>query len=182
MGLPKTSQAATPVVIVLVLIAWVVQLSGLYFVHRSCHDRTHLSPWWAAATGAQLPAADSCLKVFRYQWWTVWFEFPLVLGIVASWAGWIGSGGNWLNRYRTAIIGLLATCTALQMWSANVMLNLTDTLITKSEDSTEVMRARVTFLGFATLAALNAVLIIILGDDGPSASEAGHEPLIGSDA
>ena len=74
-----------------------------------------------------------------------------------------GSGNNVLNRFRLAWIGLLATCTALQMWSANVTLNLTDTYITKAESNTEVFRARVTFFGFAALAGLNAILILILG-------------------
>lgn len=75
-----------------------------------------------------------------------------------------GSGNNVLNRYRMAWIGLLATCTALQMWSANVMLNLTDTLVVSAENNTDVTRARVTFFGFAALAALNTVLIFILGE------------------
>ena len=74
-----------------------------------------------------------------------------------------GSGNNLLQRYRLGIIGLLAVVTSLQMWSANVTLNLTDTLIRKAEDNSEVMRARVTFFGFAALSALNAVLIFILG-------------------
>ena len=36
------------------------------------------------------------------------------------------SGGtyNTLNRYRMALIGLLAVATALEMWAANIALNL----------------------------------------------------------
>jgi hypothetical protein len=36
----------------------------------------------------------------------------------------IGASYNALNRYRMALIGLFAVATALQMWAANVTLNL----------------------------------------------------------
>ena len=35
-----------------------------------------------------------------------------------------GASYNALNRYRMALIGLFAVATALQMWAANVTLNL----------------------------------------------------------
>ena len=35
-----------------------------------------------------------------------------------------GASYNALNRYRMALIGLFAVATALQMWAANVLLNL----------------------------------------------------------
>ena len=35
-----------------------------------------------------------------------------------------GASYNALNRYRMALVGLLSTATALQMWAANVTLNL----------------------------------------------------------
>ena len=36
----------------------------------------------------------------------------------------VGASYNALNRYRMALIGLFAVATALQMWAANVTLNL----------------------------------------------------------
>ncbi len=35
-----------------------------------------------------------------------------------------GASYNAMNRYRMALIGLFAVATALQMWAANVLLNL----------------------------------------------------------
>ena len=35
-----------------------------------------------------------------------------------------GASYNALNRYRMALVGLLSIATALQMWAANVTLNL----------------------------------------------------------
>ena len=35
-----------------------------------------------------------------------------------------GASYNALNRYRMALVGLLAIATTLQMWAANVTLNL----------------------------------------------------------
>ena len=48
--------------------------------------------------------------------------------------------------------------------AANVMLNLTDTFIRKQENGHEATRANVAFWGFASLSALNIVLILILGE------------------
>ena len=31
-------------------------------------------------------------QVFRYHWLAVWFEFPIVLGIIGSLAGFLGKG------------------------------------------------------------------------------------------
>lgn len=35
-----------------------------------------------------------------------------------------GASYNAINRYRMALIGLFAIATSLQMWAANVLLNL----------------------------------------------------------
>ena len=30
------------------------------------------------------------MQLYRYHWWAVWFEFPLVLAIIGSIAGFLG--------------------------------------------------------------------------------------------
>lgn len=45
------------------------------------------------------------------------------------------------------------------------MLNLTDTPISNAESSKEVLRAKVSFYGFAALSALNIILMFIIGED-----------------
>lgn len=164
-------------VVGLILIAWLVQLAGLYFVHRSCKERPSFSPWWAATTTAQLPGGASCAKVFRYEWLSVWFELPILVGVVGSLAGLLGAGVNVLQRFRPAWIGILAISTSLQMWSANVMLNLTDTPISNAESSKEVLRAKVSFYGFAALSALNIILMFIIGDNESGGSADGYEEI-----
>lgn len=56
---------------------------------RSCaahsHDGNHT---WA--TGAQLPDSNSCTRTYRYLWWSIWYEFPIAVGLLASLLGWLG--------------------------------------------------------------------------------------------
>ncbi|CAK0736800.1 hypothetical protein CVIRNUC_000805 [Coccomyxa viridis] len=102
--------------------------------------------------------------------WTVWLEFPLIVALIVALIGWMGASYNALNRYRMALVGLLSIATALQMWAANVTLNLADSKATDFMSDTEVTRARVTLIGFCATAAFNAMLIIVLGDDGEPAA------------
>ena len=46
------------------------------------------------------------------------------LKLAEQWWRCAGASYNALNRYRMALIGLFAVATALQMWAANVLLNL----------------------------------------------------------
>eukprot|EP00884_Botryococcus_braunii_P017365 jgi/Botrbrau1/4311/Bobra.0232s0003.1 len=149
----------------LAIVAWIVELVGLYFVQKSCNDHSHdANHTWA--TGAQLPDTNSCSRTYRYLWWSIWYEFPIAIGLLASLLGWLGSGYNILRRFRSAFIGLLAASLALHFWATNVTLNLTDTFSAhKYETDTERLRARVTWIGFAVSSALQAALILALGDE-----------------
>ncbi|CAL5218458.1 g139 [Coccomyxa viridis] len=149
-------------------------------------DAVKRKDWY---TFAQLPQAAACSKILRYLHWTTWLEFLLLVAVIVGLIGWMGApltpraSYNALNRYRMALIGMFAVATALQMWAANVLLNLADSDATDLLGKTEVTRARVTLIGYCATAAFNALLIITLGDDGePSAYEVLHpdvtEPLV----
>jgi hypothetical protein len=104
------------------------------------------------------------MKLYRWIWWSVWFEFPFALFLIVTLAG-KNPRGN-LRRWRFPLIACLAIATMLQMWAANVMLNLIDTAPAQFLSSTERLRARVALFGFAALSAINIITMFMLGDDG----------------
>ena len=56
---------------------------------RACNDETRDNNHvWA--TGAQLPDTNSCSRTYRYLWWSIWYEFPLAVGLLAALLGWLG--------------------------------------------------------------------------------------------
>lgn len=43
-----------------------------------------------------------CMQVFRYEWLSVWFELPILVGVVGSLAGLLGKPfvGVWANHWQ----------------------------------------------------------------------------------
>jgi hypothetical protein len=160
MALPANAHKIVTGLLVVGVIAWVFELFGLIFIQRSCSKHT-LGPW---AIPAQLPGNESCRNTYRFIWLAVLFELPIVLGIVGSLLGRRGTSNN-LHRFRLSWMSVLAVATVLQMWGANVALNLTDSIPKNFTSHTEINRAWVTFIGFAVLSAVDIVLMFILGDD-----------------
>ena len=72
-----------------------------------------------------------------------------------------------LDRFRIGWVALLATCTGLQIWAANVMHNEVDGPLRAAmnkDDQREVVWARLALIGFSANAALDILLIIMLGE------------------
>ncbi|CAK0736794.1 hypothetical protein CVIRNUC_000804 [Coccomyxa viridis] len=177
MGLPQEAGKTLVMLLALKFIAWLVEVGGLLSLHKSCKDECHVTMDFYSY--AQLPQASSCGKILRYLHWTTWLQLPLVLALFSALLGWFGGTYNTLNRYRMALIGLLAVATALEMWAANIALNLADSDATMFLSDTEVMRARIALCGYCISAAFSALLIVALGDDGERAQYAGAEAGMG---
>ncbi|CAL5218457.1 g138 [Coccomyxa viridis] len=171
-------------------IAWLVEVGGLLSLHKSCKDGFH--PSLDFYHYAQLPQANSCGKILRYLHWATWLQLPLVLALFSALLGWFGGSRVTLGRFRMAFIGLLAVACALEMWAANVVLNLAGTHKLRSScgshsdatlflSSTEVTRAKIALCGYCISAAFNALLIITLGDEGEAGQYAGSEAGLGVD-
>lgn len=174
MAMPRTNVASLWPLLGLMLASWLVELCGLFFLQKSCAAH-HDDPTWAQA--AQLPSSYSCGKIYRFLWWTIVFEFPLVAGILASLL--TADGGAAVRRYRNAWIGYAAISTVLHMLATNATLNVTDTYPTSTYiTSEERLRAIVSTIGFGAGAALNIALLFLLGDNGTGDLRDEEEPLI----
>lgn len=160
MALPANTHKTVTGLLVVGVLAWIIELFGLIFIQRSCSDHL-LGPW---AVPAQLPGNENCRNTYRFIWLAVLVELPIVIGLVGSLLGKAGTANN-LHRFRLSWMSLLAVATVLQMWGANVTLNLTDSIPKNFTSDTEITRAWVTFTGFAVLSAVDIVLIFVLGDD-----------------
>lgn len=157
MTLPAKNIATVAPMVGLILIGWIVEVFGLYFLQKSCHK--HATPAWAAAAG--FPAVGTCWKMYRFEWATILFELVCVLGLMFTL-----TKANAIRRYRLSFLGLLAIGAVLHIFSANSTLNLQDTVPTKTFLShTEHTRARITSGSFAFGAAFTIALMFVLGED-----------------
>lgn len=178
--MPGSNILGTWPLLMLTFGSWLVEVCGLYFLHTSCRQN-HVNPAWAAAAG--YPAANDCLKLYRFQWWTIVFELIVAGGLTLC----LLRDAMLLRRYRLAWLSMIAINVVLHMLSTNYSLNLTDTIATKFETNTEILRAKVTTVGFAAGAALGLLLTFVLGDDGGEYGArddlpATGEPLLGNRA
>ena len=78
MTLPAKNIATIAPLVGLILIGWIVEVFGLYFLQKSCHK--HATPAWAAAAG--FPAVGTCWKMYRFEWATILVELITVLGLM----------------------------------------------------------------------------------------------------
>ena len=78
MTLPGKNIASVGPLLGLLLIGWIVEVFGLYFLQKSCHK--HATPAWAASAG--FPAVGTCWKMYRFEWATILFELVIVLGLM----------------------------------------------------------------------------------------------------
>ena len=78
MTLPNKNIASVAPTVGLLLIGWIVEVFGLYYLQQSC--RAHSTPAWATAAG--FPAVSKCWKLYRFEWLTIWFEFGIVLALL----------------------------------------------------------------------------------------------------
>ncbi|KAK9834147.1 hypothetical protein WJX81_002753 [Elliptochloris bilobata] len=157
---PRNAKALLPL-LGLLLLAWILELLGLIFVHKNCsnHGTKH---WYSAA---QLPESQYCGKIFRFHWAIVLLELPIALGLIGGTLGWFGLTENVLHRFRLVLLAWLAATTPLHAWTANVFLNLTDSTATPYLSSSEVNWARLGLIGAAAVAALNYAIMFTLGED-----------------
>ncbi len=80
MTLPSKNIASVAPLVGVILLGWIVELFGLFYLQKSC--RHHATPAWATAAG--FPAVSSCWKLYRFEWLTIFFEFVIVLGLLFS--------------------------------------------------------------------------------------------------
>ena len=80
MTLPSKNIASVAPLVGVILLGWIVELFGLFYLQKSC--RHHATPAWATAAG--FPAVSSCWKLYRFEWLTIFFEFLIVLGLIFS--------------------------------------------------------------------------------------------------
>lgn len=78
MTLPAKNIATIAPLVALILIGWIVEVFGLWFLQKSCHR--HATPAWAAAAG--FPAVSTCWKMYRFEWATILVELVIVLGLM----------------------------------------------------------------------------------------------------
>ena len=78
MTLPAKNIASIAPLVGLILIGWIVEVFGLWFLQKSCHR--HATPAWAAAAG--FPAVSTCWKMYRFEWATILVELIIVLGLM----------------------------------------------------------------------------------------------------
>lgn len=78
MTLPAKNIASIAPLVGLILIGWIVEVFGLWFLQKSCHR--HATPAWAAAAG--FPALGTCWKLYRFEWATILVELIIVLGLM----------------------------------------------------------------------------------------------------
>ena len=77
MTLPSKNIASVAPLVGVILLGWIVELFGLFYLQKSC--RHHATPAWATAA-----AVSSCWKLYRFEWLTIFFEFVIVLGLLFS--------------------------------------------------------------------------------------------------
>lgn len=78
MTLPSKNIASVAPTVGVILIGWIVEVFGLYYLQKSSHH--HSTPAWATAAG--FPALNRGWKLYRFEWLTIWFEFAIVLGLL----------------------------------------------------------------------------------------------------
>lgn len=157
MTLPAKNIATIAPLVGLILIGWIVEVFGLYFLQKSCHK--HATPAWAAAAG--FPAVGTCWKMYRFEWATILVELITVLGLMFTL-----TKANAIRRFRLSFLGLLAVGAMLHILSANSTWNLLDTVPTKTFlTHSEHTRARITSGSFAFGAAFTIALLFVLGED-----------------
>ena len=78
MTLPAKNIATIAPLVGLILIGWIVEVFGQWFLQKSC--RQHATPAWAAAAG--FPAVGKCWKMYSFEWATILFELVIVLGLM----------------------------------------------------------------------------------------------------
>jgi len=169
MALPKlVVKTGIAPLLALTLIAWILELCGVFFLHKSC-DASILHPGKEILT--------SCIQQYRFLWFIVLAELPIAIALLSALIGTVRSTGEapppgfaFLHRYRLALIGLLGTVTALQMWACNETFKLVDSWPVP-EHSTEKLRAKVATVGFAMLSLFNVLLMFVLGDDSGSSAD-----------
>ncbi|KAA6427507.1 MAG: hypothetical protein FRX49_02170 [Trebouxia sp. A1-2] len=177
MTLPSKNIASVAPLVGVILLGWIVELFGLFYLQKSC--RHHATPAWATAAG--FPAVSSCWKLYRFEWLTIFFEFVIVLGLLFSL-----TKANAIRRFRLSFLGLLAISAVLHIFATNSTLNLQDTVPTGTFlTHTEHLRARIVSGSFAFGAAFTIALLIVLGEDdaqlGSGSELDNQQPLINNE-
>lgn len=91
-------------------IAWVLLIAGVSAVQAHCHSRGYTK---YATFGYFGPG--SCSRMFGMAWWTVWYQFFMILGVMAAFA-------TGLARWRLLVLTLMAPLISLMMETANSFL------------------------------------------------------------
>ncbi|BDA49350.1 hypothetical protein COCOBI_13-4620 [Coccomyxa sp. Obi] len=129
----KLASIAFGIIFTLSVISWVIALAGNGALNAVC--------------------LDACRYYFGLSWWTIWFEFVILLGTIP-----VGILG--MRAWKPAVMALLATNTALTMIQTDSWLQ------TKGLDpyyGLYTTRDNVIIAGYVLLSICNVLLIIVLG-------------------
>ncbi|CAL8464230.1 g3765 [Coccomyxa elongata] len=129
----KLASIAFGIIFTASVISWVVTLAGNGALNAVC--------------------LDACRYYFGLSWWTIWFEFIILLATIP-----VGILG--MRAWKPAVMALLATNTALTMIQTDSWLQ------TKGLDpyyGLYTTRDNVIIAGYILLSICNVLLILVLG-------------------
>eukprot|EP00884_Botryococcus_braunii_P012493 jgi/Botrbrau1/21244/Bobra.39_2s0040.3 len=136
--------------IVVAFCGWFTQMAGLSALQYNCNALVSRGGTIPFATWTQLPAGQTCGTIYRWLWWIFAYEFPVLVALLFAMSK--REVGLWMG-----VVASLGVATALQMWGANVGLNM----ITVFTGGYARARARAVFAGFLLTALGNAVLLYL---------------------
>lgn len=89
------------------LLVWVVALGGLAASTKYCHDNSTTTLTSSNGTTTTVNAAIQCGDKYQLEWWSVWFEFLLLLAMLLT------CFTNAFDRARSIFLAYLSMVTVL---------------------------------------------------------------------
>jgi len=138
---------------------WAVYLGGLASLQADC-SKTNAPSHLVGITGftgtdALTGIDQSCMKVYRFQWFVLCWEFVIIVGLVTCL--FLGK----IPMMRAAWVGLLSISTILYMYVANGFLTAKDA--TGFTSGQPLNRMRTNAAGTIMTAVLNVVTMVYVG-------------------
>lgn len=133
---------------VLGILSWVVLLAGVAAMQSDCGSSSYNSPLGSVAN---YNGPAGCDRFFNLPWWTVWYQFAVLLFVVV---GVFGAP----RRTKVAMVGLLCPVLVLLMLTADTFL-----YYNYIPDAQGLSRTRTTVAGAIISSVADFLLIIVIG-------------------